>query len=173
MNRTENMMLYICDQLKGESTFGSTVFNKVLYYMDSISYLKTGSKISDFDYIKQKNGPTPEPSQLLPLRDNLMFSGKMGLEEKEFYGKTKKVPYNKVDPVTDEFSSDEMELMNKVIAIFRKVNGSQASYISHTEIAWEIAENKEKLPMYTFLLSSEDVLDSDVKWAKSILGVHN
>ncbi len=173
MNRTENLMLYICDKLKNEETFGSIVFNKVLYYIDNISYLDRGVKISDFDYIKQGNGPTPEPSQFLGVRDNLQMSGMLKIEQRPYWGKIKKVPVNRVEPDMSKFSSEEIEIINRVIEMLRETNGSDASFITHKEMSWQVSNNYEKLPLFTFLLSHEIVTESDVQWANGVLDVHN
>lgn len=173
MNRTENLMLYICDKLKNEETFGSIVFNKVLYYIDNISYLDTGVKISDFDYIKQGNGPTPEPSHFLGVRGNLEMKGKLKIEHRPYWGKIKKVPVNRVEPDMSKFSELEMSTIDSVIDMLREANGSQVSDISHKEMSWQVSKNYEKLPLFTFLLSHELVTNSDVEWANKVLNVHN
>jgi hypothetical protein len=173
MEKTESLMLYICDKLKNEETFGSTVFNKVLYYIDHISYLDTGKKISDFNYIKQKNGPTPKPQDFLSLRDQLISNGSLELKEIKYFGKIKKVPENKIKPDINLFSAEEISLVDSVIDIFRRVSGAVASHASHNEICWDIAEEREELPLYTYLLSSEEVTENDINWGKSVLNVHN
>jgi len=172
MSKSENLMLYVCDRLKNEETFGSTVFNKVLYYVDNIAYLKTGKTISEFKYIKQKNGPTPEPRQFLSLRDSMMLAQKFRIDEKDYFGKIKKVPTNTVEPDTSYFDQSEKELIDSVIEVFKNVNGTVASDFSHNQIAWDIAKDREELPLYTYMLSAESATENDVKWANSVLNVH-
>lgn len=173
MNRTENLMLYICDKLKNEGTFGSVVFNKVLYYIDNIAYLDLGQKISDFDYIKQGNGPTPEPSHFLSIRGNLEMRGKLKIEHRPYWGKIKKVPVNQVIPDMKSFSVSEMDVIDRVIDMLRDRNGTDVSDMSHQEISWQVSKNYEKLPLFTFLLSHEIVTENDVEWANKVLNVHN
>lgn len=173
MERTENLMLYICDKLKNEATFGSTVFNKVLYYVDNISYLHKGKPVSDFTYIRQKNGPTPTPSSFLPKRDIMCSEGKMAVKESEYFGRIKKVPVNKVIPNLDCFNTEELALIDNVIEAFKDINATVASKFSHDEIAWDIAQDREELPYYTYLLSAESVEQNDVEWANSFINVHN
>tara|TARA_R100000935_G_scaffold37130_1_gene58192 strand:+ start:4624 stop:5145 length:522 start_codon:yes stop_codon:yes gene_type:complete len=172
MSKSENLMLYVCDKLKNEDTFGSTVFNKVLYYVDNISYLKTGKTISEFKYIKQKNGPTPEPRQFLSLRDSMMLAQKFRIDEKDYFGKIKKVPTNTVEPDVSCFNKSERELIDSIITAFKTINGTVASDFSHSEIAWDIAKDREELPLYTYMLSAESATENDVEWANSVVNVH-
>lgn len=167
--KTENLLLHICEQLKGEDTFGSVVLNKVLYYIDNISYLKTGKPISEFTYIKQDMGPTPSPRQFLSLRDKLIAEGRFTILEENCFGKTKKRPVSLQYPDLDSFSGEEMHLIDSVVNAFKKVNGTDASNFSHEEICWQIARPMEELPFHTYLLTKEPLNESDIEWATSIL----
>lgn len=174
IEKTQELMLLISDKLKDKPTFGSVVFNKVLYYIDNTAYLKLGKEISKFNYIKQDQGPTPSPDLFLSLREHLIASNKMELKEIEYFGKIKKVPTNKVTPDLTLFSANELDIIFSTITFFSDKNGESASNFSHQEMSWKFAKKGEELPFYTYLLSHDDVLKEDVDWASNHLeNVHN
>ena len=63
--KTVELIIYISLRLKERSNYGSTLLAKSLYLIDSMSYLKKGTPLTEFKYIKQQLGPTPEPAQFL------------------------------------------------------------------------------------------------------------
>ena len=171
--KTEQLLLYICDKMKDEKGFGSTVLNKVLYYVDSINYLHTGEPLSDLTYIKQKNGPTPKPSQFLPLRTHLISEGKLKVNLVDFFGRTQKRPECLINPNLERFTANEVSLIDRIIDQFKEIDGTLASHISHQEPAWEIANSMEELPFYTFLLTpQEDLNADDIDWATQSISEH-
>lgn len=165
--KTKNLVLYICEKLKDEDTFGSTVLNKVLYYIDSVQYLKTGSPISKFGYIRQKNGPTPKPAQFLRLRDELINEGRMGIEDKESFGYIQKRPVAITRASREVFSGEEMSIIDQIIEAFKDVNATIASYVSHHQMAWQSARNMEELPLYTYLITRAELTEEDIAWGNS------
>jgi hypothetical protein len=141
--------------------------NKALYFIDNISYLKTGKAISDFKYVKQAYGPTPEPSMLLSIRDQLVASGDIDVSESEFFGRIQKRLVAKRQPTVSFFSVEEIIIIDDVVASIQHLNGSEISDISHQFPAWKAAADREELPFFTFLLSSKPPMETDIEWAKT------
>ena len=67
--KTSELIIYISSKLKDKPNYGSTLLGESLCLIDSMSFLKTGHAITDFLYIKQERGPTPNPRQFLLIRD--------------------------------------------------------------------------------------------------------
>lgn len=166
--KTKELIVHICDRLKGEKTFGSIVLNKVLYFIDNLRYQEKGMPISGFDYIRQNNGPTPKPIQFLSIREDLISDGSLKIEQRKYFSTIQKVPKALRNADLTDFLSDEILLIEDVIDAFRDVNASVASGLTHEFMAWRIAKPMEDLPFHTFLLGtgSEDLTEEDLKWIK-------
>ena len=88
--KTLELIVYIASKLKDKPTYGSTLLNKALYYVDGVSYVFWGKQISDFKYIRQGKGPTPKPAQFLAARDYLETTNRLQKVETEYYNFTQK-----------------------------------------------------------------------------------
>ena len=65
--KTTELIIYIAEQLKDSPNYGAILLNKSLYYTDLMQYLTNGNTITDFQYIHQEKGPTPEPGRFMTL----------------------------------------------------------------------------------------------------------
>ena len=165
--KTRELLLYVADRLKDLPNYGATLLNKVLYFIDHTNYLVKGHPISNLGYVKQDFGPTPKPSQFLPLKKSLIDNDEMTEIRSDFFGLVQKKCLPKRKPNTDVFDKDEIILIDQVITVVATHNASSISEISHRFLAWKLAENMEELPFYTFLLTSKVPTENDLSWAKS------
>lgn len=165
--KTRELLMYVADRLKDVPNYGATLLNKVLYFIDHTNYLVNKRPISNLNYVKQDFGPTPIPSQFLPLKEDLIDNDEMTEIKSDFFGLVQKKCLPNRKPNTDVFDKDEIILIDRVIAVVATHNANSISEISHRFLAWKLAENMEKLPYYTFLLTSKAPTDSDIAWANS------
>lgn len=170
--KTKALILYVCSKLSSSKTFGSTVLNKILYYVDHLHYVKTGETMTGFKYIKQHAGPTPSPGEFLPLRLSLEKEGKLQIRQSTFLGKQQKKPIALSEPDLSTFTSEEIAEIDAIIDVFENATAALASSISHDEIALKIAEDMEELPPYTFLLTRADLTEDDLAWAQKVIKEH-
>jgi len=167
-------MLIIARQMSNCETFGSVVLNKILFYADHIHYRDTGKKITDFTYVHQPQGPTPAPKEYMPIKDELIKNRDAKEKVRDYFGKPQKRLVAEVLPDYSVFSKEELTTLEKVIADFRTINGSSASEMTHRqELGWQLSNQMEEIPPYTFLLMEGDVIESDVAWGKTQLGKFN
>jgi hypothetical protein len=167
--KTKELILYIANKLDSKDNYGGTLLNKALYFIDNVNYLRTGSPISDFTYVKQEFGPTPEPSQWLAIKQMLLESGEAIVKEQNYFGRVQKRLIATRDADISHFSSEEIDLINEIISSIGDWTAVQASDYSHQYPAWLAAEDRERLPFYTFLLSAKPPSDKDIEWAKAEL----
>lgn len=172
--KTKELILYVANKLESKDNYGGTLLNKALYFIDNVNYLRTGKPISDFTYVKQEFGPTPEPNKWLSVRQSLLDSGAAILKEQNYFGRLqKRLIATRIADIS-HFTSEEIDLINGIISSIGDWTAVQVSEYSHTYPAWVAASDKERLPFFTFLLSSKPPMESDIEWAKSELkGVHN
>lgn len=165
-NKNEELILYIAAQLKGCSNFGSVMLNKALFYIDGLYFLKYGTQISSFKYVRQGQGHTVSPSQFMPLRTKMIDEGSAKIEEiPGLFGTTQK----KLIPIKASkksvFNAKELAVMNSVIADCTKHTAKELSDFSHKEIGWQLAEHLEEIPLFTILLTKAELDEDDYIWA--------
>lgn len=165
--KTRELLLYVADRLKDVPNYGATLLNKVLYFIDHANYLLKREPISNLNYVKQDFGPTPMPSQFLPLKKSLIDNDELTEIKSDFFGLVQKKCLPKRKPNTDVFDKDEIILIDRVITVVAAHNASSISEMSHRFLAWKLAENMEELPLYTFLLTSKAPNENDIAWAEA------
>lgn len=165
--KNEQMLLYIANKLRDCSGFGSIMLNKVLFYSDATCYLKTGRSISGFEYIKQKRGHTPSPKTFIPLREKMVKSGAVEIVNIEKFGKIQKRIVAKKQPQLLAFSQEEIAIMDEICNSAMPLNATQISNYSHHELGWQLAEDFETIPKFTYLLTNSEINEDDIAWAKN------
>lgn len=133
-NRLKNLLLYVLEQL-GE-TF-QTKMNKVLFYIDFLSYREQGRAISGLSYMAMDFGPVPQ-------RWDRVYSG---FDEVIPQSKLVKDQECTVLTATSNadislFSDKEIELINQVCAKLKRLNANKISEMSHQEPAWQKYHNQ-------------------------------
>ena len=133
-NRLKNLLLYVLEQL-GE-TF-QTKMNKVLFYIDFLSYREQGRAISGLSYMAIDFGPVPQ-------RWDRVYSG---FDEVIPQSKLVKDQECTVLTATSNadislFSDKEIELINQVCAKLKRLNANKISEMSHQEPAWQNHHNQ-------------------------------
>jgi hypothetical protein len=165
--KAEEVILYVCHKMAGVSGFGSVLFNKLLLFIDQASYLKLGNTLTGFSYVKQVRGPTPSPSQFMPLMEKMQAEDKLKCHRGEQFGYPIKRTIGLQKPDVTKFSPEEIALMDEVIENFKDATGAAASELSHEMLAFKVADMMEDLPDYTFLLNESDLTEKDLAWGKS------
>lgn len=165
LKKTIELIIYIASKLKDKPNYGSTLLGKALYFIDSVSYLKAGKPISQLTYIKQERGPTPHPVKFLPIRDALVTNADLEKVEVDYFGRIQQKFIAKREPDINVFNKDEIFLMDAVLENICDHNATEISDLSHLFLAWNIAENKEELPFFSFLLETEEPTAADYDWA--------
>ena len=160
-DKTIELIIYASSKLKDKPTYGEVLLEKCLYLCDCMSYLRRGEPISDFKYIKQEFGPTPNPAQYLSVRDNLVSKGDLEIVKEPYYNTIQKKLFPKREPNMDIFEKDEIVLINEVINWFGDQNATEVSKFTHELLAWKFAEKNEELPFFTFLLTTKNPTEKD------------
>lgn len=164
--KTEELILYICSKLEDEKTFGATVLNKILFYIDASAFVETGKQISRFTYIKQGFGITPNPKEFLPIKDSLIRSERLKEKHVQFFGREQRRPVALAEPDVKLFTSDEIAKIDTIIEALRDANASIVSSISHDVLAYKVANPKEEIPISSYLLTAEYPSEDDIDWAR-------
>ena len=154
---------YICWKSKDPAALGSTKLNKVLWLSDFLWYRETGEPITGATYVKRQFGPVPRA--ILPALRQLKESGSITEEEINFHGFPKKEYRALREPPTSRFSSDQLDLIDKVITCVCEGHTAKSiSDQSHDHI-WEAAKDGEEIPYATVFANPGPLDDKDRAWA--------
>lgn len=126
--RLKNLMLYLLDNIQD---VWCTKMNKMLFYIDFLSYRENGMAISGLSYRAIDFGPVPERwdviySEFDEIHQELRSAG-------DFVGSVL-TSTDKAD--LSLFTEAEIKVMEDVIAKFHKTSSRDLSKLSHKETAW-------------------------------------
>ncbi len=129
LQKLKNVMLYF---INNSNRLFQTSMNKLLFYTDFLLYRECGHGLTGLSYIAQNFGP-------VPLNWTNVFSAFEEISTEiincgngnEGYILTSDMPYD-----INEFSAQEMEILNQVRDQFIQLSPTKISEISHKEKAW-------------------------------------
>ena len=127
--RLKNLLLYMLSQI-GE-TF-QTKMNKVLFYIDFLSYRERGLAISGLAYNALEFGPVPQ-------RWDRVYCAFDEIEEQLKVVQGQECLCLKTDFEADmsEFSEDEIKVIDEVCSKVKDMTSRAISDMSHKETAWK------------------------------------
>lgn len=139
LSRLKNVMLYVLEHC---TDVWCTKMNKLLFYIDFLSYRERGMSITGLSYKAIEFGPVPDRwdvvySEFPEVRQELRSAG-------DFVGSVL-VPSGESD--FSLFAESELEIMEAVCVRFSAVSSREVSRISHEEDAWRNhCGNHERIP---------------------------
>ncbi len=139
LERLKNIMLFVLEKC---GDVWCTKMNKLLFYMDFLSYRERGMAMTGLTYKAIEFGPVPERwdrvySEFSEIRQELKQAG-------EFVGSVLK---SDVKSDLAMFSDDELKVMEQVCSQFATCSSRDISRLSHEETAWvNHHETRSRIP---------------------------
>ena len=139
LGRLKNIMLYILNRC---NDVWCTKMNKLLFYVDFLSYRERGMAMTGLSYRAIDFGPVPERwdrvySEFTEVKQELRQAG-------EFVGS---VLTASQDADVSVFTDDEIKILDAVCLNFGNKSSREISHLSHEEKAWiDYHENHERIP---------------------------
>ncbi|GMQ81559.1 MAG: hypothetical protein BMS9Abin05_0991 [Rhodothermia bacterium] len=161
---------YVCYKAPNPKKLGATKLNKILFYSEMQSYLRSEHPIAGEKYVKRQYGPTSYhiPSILKELEGGGLIA--ISEDDSKVYASQANpttLYYSLKRPDLDAFSGEEIAIIDEVVdAICNRHSAASISKASHN-VMWESAEDGEELPYYTstaYLLGN--VSPEDRAWAQ-------
>jgi uncharacterized phage-associated protein len=166
--RFKNLLLYVATRLADDPTFGETKLNKVLFFSDFEAYRLLGAPITGASYQKNKYGPTARLYTV--MRDELVRWDQLEVERRLIVDHVQDViaPKN-VEPNLDEFTANQMKIVDRVIDEMREYNNTEVSDLSHQRSAgWNMVEFSETIPYRTAIMATREIPEEDVERARLV-----
>jgi hypothetical protein len=149
-DKFKELILYIAQQSEGDSTFGATKLNKILFFCDFLSYRAYGDPITGQRYFKLPFGPAPRP--LVPVVKELIEEGACIKVQRSHFGLPQETIFAKREANLDVFKPREIALADFVLRQLRDNDATQVSDLSHEFIGWQLAGDREDIPYETIFL---------------------
>ena len=129
VTRIKNWLLYVLEQMG--DTF-QTKMNKVLFYIDFLSYRERGKAISGLSYLAIDFGPVPQ-------RWDRVYSGFDEVIPKSQLVKEQEctILTSMVKADTSIFSAEELAIIDAVCTKTKKMSSRAMTAMSHEEPAWK------------------------------------
>jgi hypothetical protein len=164
----QELVLYICNASEGDEAFGATKLNKLLFFCDFEHYRATGRSITGHDYVKQEFGPVPKgmPEIMMRMHDEDKIAIR---EESATGGYVRKRPVGLRTPNVSKFTSEQIDLVHRVIRRFQAHNASCISEFSHQFIGWKVARTDEVIPYSVSLVEQRDLTAQEISWGKEMV----
>jgi uncharacterized phage-associated protein len=147
-DKLRELILFIADRCT-EDEVGDIYLNKVLFFSDAFALQHLGEPITGARYQKLPLGPAARA--LVPLRNEMIENGDV---EVVMVGK-RRVTRALRNPRISVFSEGEIELVERVMDLFRGYSATVVSDASHDlSPGWNLVEIGEDIPLQSQLIST-------------------
>lgn len=146
----KELILYIAQESEGDSTFGATKLNKILFFCDFLSYRAYGEPITGQRYFKLPYGPAPRA--LVPVVKELIQEEACIKVKRSHHGFPQDTLFVKREARIEVFLSRDIALADYVLRMLRNNDGKEVSNLSHEFIGWQLAGDEEDIPYETIFL---------------------
>ena len=160
LTKMQELILYIASRYAGDSRFGVTRLNKVLFWADFEHFRRTGQAITGGTYIKLDHGPVLE--RVDDILDGLRARGELRLEQVESDPSMLKRPVALRPANLELFTPEELRLVDEIIDANRGTTATDVSDLSHQFVGWQVAQLGEAIPYGTAFLAPPSLTEEEV-----------
>ncbi len=144
------LVLYAAHRSLDDPWFGAVKLNKILYYCDFRAFHLLQHPITGATYVKFPEGPVPR--EMLSERQALLDEGLATMKYERFfrYLQHRLIPTSEnVEALRLIFNNDDLEIIDSTLAFLSPYSGKEASDLSHQEVGWILARDREAIPYET------------------------
>ncbi|HEX3531439.1 MAG TPA: Panacea domain-containing protein [Thermoanaerobaculia bacterium] len=167
--RFKELILYVAQQSEGDSTFGATKLNKILFFCDFLSYRAYGEAITGQRYFKLPHGPAPRA--IVPVLNEMIGQGDCVKVLRSRFGLPQETVFARREAKLEVFKPRDVALVDAVLRQLRDNDAKEVSDLSHEFIGWELAEDEEDIPYDTVFLGDPRKLrltEEEVEYGKKL-----
>ena len=168
--RLRELVLYIATKCADDTAFGAIKLNKILWLSDFLAYARYGDPITGVEYQRLPNGPAPR--RLLPVREAMIEAGDASEERRMLGGYVQKRLIPLRTPNLNDFTSEQVALVDEIIAHMWNISATATSKWSHGK-PWQAATDVGTLiPYEAVFLSDEGITPDDEARTKELASEH-
>ena len=152
-HKFEELIVYIARRLGPEAALGRVKLAKLLMLSDFTAYRRRGRSITGAKYEKWEHGHLPH--ELIMTEKDLLAQQRIVQETVAWFGKPlRHITAREPDPNLSSFDEDEIAIVEGVLRQYGHESASYLRALSHKEIGWQLAKDREEIPYETALLPS-------------------
>ncbi len=151
--RLAELILFVANRCTDDKKFGATKLNKILFFSDFVSMRRQGKAITGTPFMREKKGPVPR--RLVPVRESLIDQKRAVIKKVKLFSGNEQHRLIALDePDLSIFTSADIDIVTAIIDALWNKTAEQVSDLSHELPAWELADDKEDIPIEAaFILS--------------------
>lgn len=130
-----------------------TSLNKLVFFLDALAVKVSGSRLSDFEFVKMPFGPVPDG-----VRQAVRALKQTGLLSEAVTSEGPYLAYNystiqgpRLEQIrkklADHFTPSQLDLIRFGVSRLRTLNATELSHASHEFEIWQTAEWNAKIPL--------------------------
>ncbi len=156
MSRFTNMLHYIIHECGDKPDVGKTALYKLCYFSDFNYYELYERKLTGVTYLRLPHGPAPTVAFDTAI-SNLAVAGKVSSYTGGYKGRERIRYRSSASPDMSAFSSEEIAVIDDVIARYSDRNATDISGISHQDTPWIIADDNGPLDYEAVFYRDDDM----------------
>jgi len=163
----KELLLYITEQSEGDSSYGATKANKLLFFADFQAYLYLGRSITGRMYERMNHGPVPV--DIYSTRAEMTQEESLLIFDRDYYGnrQTRFVARRQAD--LSLFSAEEISLVDRLIRENWGKSAKEVSDESHRFAGWALARDREVIPYEVALVSFRELTPAEIDYGRSLI----
>jgi Protein of unknown function (DUF4065) len=169
IQRLRELIVYIAEKSVDDVHFGAIKLNKILYHSDFRAFERFGVPLTGVVYFRLPLGPAPR--SMIPVRSALISEGAIRLDKLDLgsgYEQHRVVALRA--PILNYFETDEIGIVNEVIAELWTQTAAEVSDASH-DIRWRTLSNQDNLPYEFAFLSDETPTEEDIQRTRELIKI--
>jgi hypothetical protein len=160
MQRFRELIIYISKKSESDPYFGAIKLNKILYYSDFRAFERFGVPLTGVKYFRLPKGPAPK--SMMPVQAALVREGAIRVDLVKIAGYDQHRTIALREPVLEHFKTDELLLVDEIIAELRQQTATEVSDASH-DVRWRTLHHKDDMPYEFAFLSDEQITDEEIE----------
>lgn len=154
MEKFEQVLLYILEQVGAKPNIGKTVIYKLLYFIDFDYYEKFEKQLIGLTYFKNHYGPAPR--EFAMVIDKLEREGKIESVKSTFFNKDQKKFLPHISPDLSILNGQELDMINDVLDRYSDKFAGELSDMTHRDVPWLVSKHGEDIDYeYAFYRKDE------------------
>lgn len=144
LSKKEEVYLYVIKNSRENVNFGTTLFNKILYFSDFDSYERSGQSITGDTYIRKEHGPTAQSftEMIKDLKSKRLIKD-FRVERSKGHIQTRYLLLN--DIAFSQLNKEETNELDRNINRLGGMKAAQVSEYSHQDMPYKATKEGEPI----------------------------
>jgi hypothetical protein len=164
----KQLVLLLAERSADDPRFGAVKLNKLLYYCDFEAYRLLGHPISGARYQKEPLGPVAP--DWVWIQDEMLRDEQIEFVRRRRGDHDQVATVAKHRPRVEDFSAEELRIVDRAIAALRELDASGVTEWSHeSSVGWRVQEIGQAIPYVSAVIKLEPLSEEDRAEVRGVL----